>query len=601
MKKYLKSMLTITMAAVMSVPLFGFAACGDDHDVNYIPDDQKKNMSELRVHIFNGGIGIQWAKEIAAGFQTLLKDVSFEEGKTGVYVTVDGDKPTYTELAQNMSNGNANYDIYYTCGIDIYDYLDYNVAYDVTDILNEKVYDASGAVQLAADGKSFVTQESNKSMLDRMLPYFQTAYNIADEVSSDPEYSENLGAGDIPSEAEGGQLYCAVPYEDSLAGIMIDYDLYEELVKKFGLEMTGYKYEDYDVPMPGTWEEYWALMDEVRNQNKEYSGFLYSIDYYTPPIERAIMADVDGSDQYRDIYTDWMGTYESRNGTTVEITPDTMWKMTEADGYKEVVEQISKLFSMGAEGDSNSNYYDPAVKNGVSFGGAQMRFIQSKDSGGKFPRVLSILEGDWWENEARGYFGDTYGERRFCLMPIPHAYEEDAGNPYMVGGYSSGFLSVVNKKTVEGNETKETLIKLWLQYMHAMDGLEIFTRNSSSVLPFVYERTDLEGLTPFANSILELHTEDMKDEDSRQIEIIRANTISSPLYVRNATSNLGFATTIDNTTFGSGAACETMRQIRLNQTIGSQVYTANLATFVNKYLAGSKSYYESNWTTIWEG
>ena len=129
----------------------------------------------------------------------------------------------------------------------------------------------------------FVADEVNMvySMYDRMHPYYQSAYNLA--------------GTKYDTENDDGYYFPLLPYEDTLSGIVIDYDLYSQLCKDYGLdsEMTGYLFEGDDVRMPGTWDEFFELLTTIRDQaDGTYSGFTYAIDYYTPSLQNAVITSL---------------------------------------------------------------------------------------------------------------------------------------------------------------------------------------------------------------------------------------------------------------------------------------------------------------------
>lgn len=181
--------------------------------------------------------------------------------------------------------------------------------------------------------------------------------------------------------------------------------------------------------MPGTWDEFFALLDQIRtSNNQEYSSFIYAMDYYTSPIQTAILADVEG-DAFMEMLNRYEGSYDFGAGE-VPLDSTNMYEILKADGYRKAVEVGVKLFSSTQSG---VNHYDQQIMQGVSFGGAQQSFVMSKASTSGKQRILSILEGDWWENEARASFNsmgnlnpaDGYGQRNFRMMPIPHFTDEE--------------------------------------------------------------------------------------------------------------------------------------------------------------------------------
>lgn len=573
MKKFWTKIVTAGLAVALGLSAAGLTGCNKEAD----PSD---TMSILNIHVYNGGLGRDWLDAVAADFMDTFKDVSFEEGKTGVYIEVTADKQL--ESATLMATGADRNDIFYTADHDLYDYINLNVPMDITDIVTEPVYDADGNLTLNATGDGWATQTT--SLYDRMLPYFQDAYNVAEK---------------YPDAAHDGRLFYGVPFEDSISGFVLDYDLYAELVTRYRLEMTGYKYSGDEVAMPGTWDEFFALLDQIRtSNNQEYSSFIYAMDYYTSPIQTAILADVEG-DAFMEMLNRYEGSYDFGAGE-VTLGSTNMYEILKADGYRKAVEVGVKLFSSTQSG---VNHYDQQIMQGVSFGGAQQSFVMSKASTSGKQRILSILEGDWWENEARASFNsmgnlnpaDGYGQRNFRMMPIPHftAEEVSAGKPYKFGGFSSGYPAVVNRLTVEGDPVKEKLVRLWLQFQHSRESLKTFTTHSGSSLAYDYDLTEaeLEALTPFARSIVEVHQQDVAEDG--MLEIVRSNPLARSDTARLHPVGIGFVSNYNGTLYDSDALIENMRRLRA---AGNSWLSSAEQDVVDTYVTGMYNYYQKQWT-----
>ena len=586
MRKQFRKIAMIALAGVTgSMGIAAFAGCSNSYS----------NMTTLSIHYYNGGLGSDWINESIADFEEMFKDTSFEAGKMGVKILLTADK-SMDELATSISTGADKADILYTSEGGVVELLNTDgILYDTTEMVTEKVYNADGEVTLNAAGDGFEVVEGGESMYDRMHPYYQDAYNLAGT-----EWATN----------EGDISFSLLPYEDTVAGIVLDYDLYEELYNKYHNagqigEMTGYKYEGDSVAMPGTWDEFFDLLSAMRIIDAgRYSGFMYSVDYYTPSIENAVIADVDGTDEgvtdsaqysgYR-MYTTYTGTYDFGGELGVQkITPDNAYLLTQTDGYRQMVEVAVRLFEHGSNGSEN---YDNGVMNNPTYSTAQANFVMSKISP-TAPRILAIMEGDWFENEARATFNsmgvtnaeNAYGKRRFRLMPVPHATAEEVaeGKTYKVGGFSNGYPIILNAKTLEGNEAKEKVAKLWIQFTHSDSQMNVFTKWSGSVRPYLYDVTeDTESqMTPFAKSILELQLEDREEDGA--IEIIRNNQINRSSDVRNSSAPINFATRIDNMTYSNAAVIANM--VTLRKSSVSWTGESAIAEMVDKYVDGMLTY-----------
>ena len=480
-------------------------------------DDPSKNKTILNIKVFNGGLGYKWLQELANNFQETFKDVSFEEGKTGVYIAFTPNKE-FSNLASNMAVGADSEDIYYTSDCNFYNFMDVEVAYNVTDIMTADVYDEDGMVSLNADGTGWATQ--SKSIADRI-----TVEHTAKRL--------NVGSAEAPE-------YYALPFDDSTAGIIVDWDLFKE---------QGWNNYNGIDGMPATITEFYDLLTRIRK--KGYSAFIFSTGVqYTRVIQAAVQAQVDGLDTYYDLFSDYTGWYDfNEDGIKTNdeiITPNTAYKLLDTKGYKAAVEMALKMFEKTSGGKT---YYDPAVPTGVSFGVAQQDFLMSKETS---QPIAMIFEGEWWENEARATFNamgevneeNAYGKREFRMMPIPSFDSTNEEQKYTLGAWTGGAVTIVNEKTVAGNRAKEKVAELWLQYQYSAEGLKCFSRHSGATLPLEYELTDaeLQELTPFARNLFSLR------RDPRVQTVYNGVSLQNE-QIRRGAAQLSYTAQISNTNY----------------------------------------------------
>ena len=477
-------------------------------------DDPSKNKTILNIKVFNGGLGYKWLQELATNFQETFKNVSFEEGKTGVYIAFTPNKE-FSNLASNMAVGADAEDIYYTSDCNFYNFMDVEVAYNVTDIMTADVYDEDGMVSPNADGTGWKTQ--SKSIADRI-----TVEHTAKRL--------NVGSEEEPE-------YYALPFDDSTAGIIVDWDLFKE---------QGWNNYNGIDGMPATISEFYDLLTRIRK--KGYSAFIFSTGVqYTRVIQAAVQAQVDGLDTYYDLFSDYTGWYDfNEDGIKTNdeiITPNTAYKLLDTRGYKAAVEMALKMFEKTSGGKT---FYDPAVPTGVSFGVAQQDFLMSKETS---QPIAMLFEGEWWENEARATFNamgevneeNAYGKREFRMMPIPSFNSTNEEQKYTLGAWTGGAVTIVNEKTVAGNRAKEKVAELWLQYQYSDKGLRCFTSHNGATLPFDYELSDEEfaKLTPFGRNVWEL-------KHSDEVEIVYDSPMMRSREVRLGTQLFDYHVTIGN-------------------------------------------------------
>lgn len=547
--KTVKKVVALGLAGLCMGSALG--ACGPKSDA-------KSNSSILNVKIFNGGLGYVWLEEVANEFMETFKDVSFEEGKKGVYISITPDKQ-FDFLYDNMASGASADDVYYTSTSGLHHFLQTDVVLDITSLMTADVYDANGNVKLNTSGDGWAEQE--KSLADRInIDYYKDAYN--------------LGTEEQPS-------YYSIPYEDSISGIIVDWDLFKS---------KGWNdYEGLD-GMPATMDDFYDLL--YRIQRAGYSAFTYStaVGYYTKSIQRAVQAKVDGIEWYGDLYSDYTGEYDFNGDGTItdeeKITPATMAKVAETAGTKAAIDMALEMFSKDINGNT---YYDPNVVQGTSFGGAQQDFIMSKTANNR-KRIAMIIEGDWWENEARATFNsmgsinsdDGYGKREFRFMPIPQVTEKDKSEKYTIGAFSNGAVTIINKKTVANNPVKQKLAELWLQFQYSAKALKTFTLRTGSSLPLEYEMTndDLAKLTPFARNTWELRHSD-------KVEIVYDNPMVKSKEILYGMVEYAYYTKINGTEYKDHLFNNVVKTINEGKSITAAEYIQGMRTYYDDKLASA--------------
>lgn len=512
--------------------------------------DLHKDKTHLNIKVFNGGLGFAWLQELANKFMDTFKDVSFEEGKKGVYIALTPNKE-FTNLASNVAVGADSEDIYYTSDCNFWTYKEAGVTYDVTNIMTADVYDEDGFVKLNPEGDGWETQSNS----------------IADRITSEHTATRlNLGTEETPE-------YCALPFDDSTAGIIVDWDLF----KKEGWN----NYNGID-GMPATISEFYDLLNRIRKRG--YSAFIYATGVqYTRVIQAAVQAQVDGSELYYDLFSDYTSDkYDfNQDGTISEdekITPETAYKILDTRGYRAAIEMALKMFEKNSSGKT---FYDPAVVSGVSFGAAQQDFIMSKETS---QPIAMLCEGEWWENEARATFNamgevneaNGYGKREFRMMPIPSFNSTNEEQKYTLGAWTGGAITFVNEKTVANNAAKQRLAELWLQYQYSTEGLKCFSRHSGATLPFDYDLTDAEKqeLTPFARNLFDLRRDD-------RIEVIYNGVSIQSEQLRRGAEKLNFCT------YQGGNYTTTLFNIALKLTKDGKKIS------VNQYIEGMHTYQDA--------
>ena len=153
-----KKICAVIATLLMSVIAIGsFSSCGKKIKKDDGYDPTKANIS---VATYNGGVGYQWLEEAARRFEKKYENAThFEEGRKGVKISVDKDKHIYT--GQNLSTSALTKDIYFTEGVDYYEFVNANKVADISDVITGSLseYGETGTIEdkLDTSFKSFLT------------------------------------------------------------------------------------------------------------------------------------------------------------------------------------------------------------------------------------------------------------------------------------------------------------------------------------------------------------------------------------------------------------------------------------------------------------
>ena len=124
--------LCMALIAVMTLTAGLGAACS--RDPSGIKIDPKR--TQLYVSSHDGGYGSEWLTAASARFEEYYKDVSFEDGKTGVQIIPDTPKVIGTAMLADIKN--SRNEVIFTESVYYYDYLAAGAMAEVTDIVSGK-------------------------------------------------------------------------------------------------------------------------------------------------------------------------------------------------------------------------------------------------------------------------------------------------------------------------------------------------------------------------------------------------------------------------------------------------------------------------------
>lgn len=495
MKKAI-AVITVILAVIIAGTVTLICTCGKRNET-YNGIEIDKTKTQLYVGNYDGGAGHEWLNIAIDGFEEEYKSESFEKGKTGVQVLPRNLKDEFmgTLLLENIADGKE--DIVITGTISYADFVAADVLLDITDVVT-------------AGGENSAEKRMNESM--------RRTFDMGTESQS---------------------KYYGVPTLASLSGIVYDVDLFEDEKLYFGegstasrpvwtgaenksAGMDGEK-GTYDDGLPETWEQLKVLM--TRMVTKNITPFTWSgmYDTYRQRFMNYIWASYEGADDFLLNYS-FSGT-DSDSGDIDYSNGYLLQKQNGKYAALKVAEYIVK---------NSTLYSENAMKTSQSHSQAQTEYLTSVE---KEKRIAMLLEGTWWENEARGTFDGmikyspdyAYGVRRFGYMPFPRFIgsagipDTDQSKTTLLCDAGSG--AVIAKKNVDHPE----LVKKFIAYLLRTDTQAMFTATTGLPMPYSYSLTEDQyaSMTNYARTIWDLVT----SEDAELVYPV----YDTPIRIENTT------------------------------------------------------------------
>ena len=473
--------------ALMAIAMLGttamgaFSGCGGGTGGTIIEnsayDETKANLS---VAIYDGGVGRAWLDDAITRFEAKYANAThFQEGRTGVKISVDPNKEKYagTKLAEN---GNLNKDVYFTEAVDYYTFVNDDMVADISDVVTGSLseYGESGTIEDKLDGsiKKFMTEKDGKYY---MLPFYDGFY---------------------------GLIYDVELFEEE--GFYFDKD--GDFTKDKTQFANGPDGEEgtYDDGLPATYDQMIELCDQI--VAKGYVPFCYS-GVHNDYVNRAFFAwgtDYEGYDNYS-LNSSFSGTAKlvknitEQDGTMEAIIEFEDVAITENNGY-ELQRQAGKYYALKMqEALFGSPKYIGGSFNGLDYTVAQSEFIKSKYSA---KRYAMLAEGVWWENEAAPTFTALKHEgkedktgRKFGFMPVPKVNEEAAGQQTMLSLNNS--FCFISKDCANMELAKE-----FMRFLHTDAEMSKFSAKTSisRALEYKVDSTDRATATYYGQTIIDM-------------------------------------------------------------------------------------------------
>lgn len=498
----MKKLLSFLMVLVLSFGTITMSACVSTAGGPSINNEQ----TQLYVGLFKDGITDAWLQEAIDDFEQAYKDVSFEEGKTGVQVVSDYStgpfKPgTFESNIKSFVNS-----LYFLDQEDYTSYVAKELLRDMTTVLEQDVYDENGDmvnISLSADAKSLVidSTKATTSMMDTMYEECKTYLNKGGKFYASPYlYIINGAIYDAEYFNEAGLYFFA---DGEIGATQEDIDLGEN--GNIGPGPDGVV-GTTDDGMPETWDDFIRLCNYMDATPFVWSGME---SYQRKNFFQSVFANYQGYDDFM-LLAKLEGSLS--DGTKVDAT-NALEVLGSLEGRKAGIKALYDIKDMGVkntQGMDEWTTYDEYV--------SQSKFVHSVN---ETERVAMLLDGGYWEVNMKKEFesmskGDAskgYGQRDFRLLPIPNFTDSKQGfsvqkeredNAEILFASTPGIVCMP-KEYKNKNDVQDRLAELFLYFTHSREQMIQFTKYTGGCIkPYHFDTSNIkEGdVTKFGANIL---------------------------------------------------------------------------------------------------
>lgn len=468
MKKIIAFLLALTMLLPV---LSGCGNVGVVQNPNGVEAPQgDPTKANITVATWDGGLGSKWLEDAAVKFEELYKDAVYEEGKTGVDITIvasrsfDGSAMAFTPL---------NHDIYFVEAVDYYGMINAGQFAEITDVMTSPLtaYGEEGTIAQKLDPSldSYLTSKDGKYYA---IPFYESYYSFAYDLdlwdAKSFYMAANGGWTNVDGDLTAGPDGVAGTSDDGLPATYADFGKLITRIKDAGVlpYVVSEKGEDYTANLL---YEYWADYE-----GKEQMLLNFTFDGTATDL---ITVDANGN-----------------------VTKQADTAISMENGYL-LQQQAGKYYTLQfaedilLSGKDNFEIVDTHIN-------AQKKFVRGGIANDQ--PIAMIVEGSWWENEAKEAFSDLaaggYERHNYAVMPMPHASADKIGQKptWLAMSNSYGFIA--------SNCDNLPLAKEFMKFLHTDANLSAFTGevNMTRALKYEIAAEDQAKLTTYAKSILEL-------------------------------------------------------------------------------------------------
>lgn len=464
------------------MPLLALSACG----TSGVGGGGKKGTTNIRFLDYRGTGGMDWIKSAARRFGEIHKTDSYEEGKTGVSISV-----TDTKDAPDSTMASDGNDIYlFETNPDIYAMASQKQLLDLSDVVTPLLtkIDADALKRMVGpDGKYYA------------LPHYGWYSNLTYDVDLFQEHGFYFAK---PGETD-------VTTYDRIFG-KANFVASESAKKSCGPNGV---YGDYDDGLPSSLQELCILFDYMNNQSISPLLLAGKQSIYSFYLTTALWASLSGS-AAKDVYCNWSSDpvdivtgfsqddlFYKGSGIKKPITESKV--LNDENGYL-MYDMASRYYALAfLQLCVEQRWFNQRIltdANSEAVGGAQDPFVrESSDS-------AILYDASYWCHEAEGYGSfekwqrqNPGRKRNLSMMVLPTQVEgsvsEGSGKKPTLFNLGGSYLYA--NANVANNPGKAQAVKDFISFLYSDAELAAFTESLGLNVPMTYQYDASKPANPF--------------------------------------------------------------------------------------------------------
>lgn len=528
MKSFLSKSVAIICAFIMVLPI---AACGP------MSEDLVGDKTKIHINMYAGGHGETYIDTLIAGFME-----EHPEYAEKYVITHKAEKHTPSGILDELQTGYGETQMYITAFNNFVHFIYQDLLADISDVMESK----QDGVAIKDKMVDYDGWQSLYSKYGEGVYAFPYADSIMGWVYDHQMFVENGWYNFATEGADGNALTAqGISYTVNDGKLLfasatgkVNYSVGDRILTagKDG------KYGTYDDGQPQNETEWDNLIKKISQSGTKAFISGGSVGSYSQLIISSLFAQIGGVAEWN-TYFNYNSNGEKvklSDGTEEVITLDNGYKVARMDSLYKAYEWLAKYFDTRKE--SNLVSIHPALTDTVKTHlDAQNLFLLGYQNVSANPRSAMLLDGAWWEYEARSMFktlgdleeGRGYGKREYRYMLLPNI-EGQKNDKSVMSCCETGAIIVPKDKDAD----RLQVTKEFLAYMASDRALNYFLTETGSIMPFKYNLTDADyaKMTPFTRNMIELYN------DNENVDILRPQiaTLKEPISYAGGRSTVYF-------------------------------------------------------------